>query len=932
MFTSSELVATQLTGNVFIDALTYSRAYIPGIVINYVLQGDGAYGGSTWGNGAREGFAAAVASWSAVANIRFVEEAGPYRGTGSTSAYDFIEAFKSFDDGTLGEHVLPFAGTLRGEYNNAPELITRGAVSPGGYTFATFVHELGHGLGLMHPHFDEDNSGDQRVFPGVFRSEALGDNQLNQGVYTTMSYNSGFQEVGIPGSFEFGWNIGPGAFDIAAVQAIYGANPATNRAATTYVLPKSNVIGTGWNTIWDTGGIDVISAAGADGVGATIDLRAATLENEAGGGGFASWIGGVLGGVMIANGVVIENALGGSGDDILHGNAASNRLDGAGGFDFVSYTGVTTNLVIDLARGTASGDGDDTLISIEGAIGGWGDDVLIARDGVIDADALNEVFVPDDLYIPSILLDNRFASPAADPSIAARPGMASVRFHGHGIGAIYAFEAPQSGPVIIDIDNTFGIDTVVRVLDFEGREVGVNDDASALDPGSATLLDSYLELTGLVPGATYRIEVGDYTGSGLFGSSYDLSISMQTTDVVPSDTLVGSVLNGGLGNDVLQGGSGNDVLIGGVGEDRLSGGGGDDLVVGGTDRDTVVYARPISEYEITVVEPGYVVVVGEGIDRILEVEFFDFGGTLYRAQFDGSLEPVPTGPAPLDLADGFRVLAANGYEGEFAGRARVFGTNGFQDLTILGSGSQIEFDPSFNRGGDIIRLSGDASDYTIQLWGSNVRLEGPSGKISIPLGQVGTHLVFDDGPRLLYYDFIRDYGTIGTQGFTDERQIQSPPDAGSLPIGADDGAIARALLAPGGEAVLGGDYSVFGTGQGAETVVRASGNLTFDPSFNRGGDTIVVGGAAADFAAYRNGSQVVIVAESGQLSIPVGQQATTLVFDGEDERDLRFDVTSGSIMIGSESITGTNLGTAVPLDPADQVAPMALYVDAVSWG
>jgi hypothetical protein len=209
VFTPSELVATRQTGNVFIDAITYDRAWIPGIVINYVLEGNGAYGGTTWGNEAREGFAASVASWSAVANVRFVEEAGPYRGIGSTAAY-------------------------------------------------------------------------------------------------------------------------------------------------------------------------------------------------------------------------------------------------------------ATDLVIDLAKGTVTGDGDDTLVSIEGAIGGCGNDILIASDGVIDVDALNEIFVPDEYYLPSPLLVRHFASSVGDPTIATGPDHTSVRSHGHATQAEYTFKAPQSGPVIIDIDNSFAIDTVIR--------------------------------------------------------------------------------------------------------------------------------------------------------------------------------------------------------------------------------------------------------------------------------------------------------------------------------------------------------------------------------------------------------------------------------------------------------------------------------------
>ncbi|WP_156841429.1 M10 family metallopeptidase [Novosphingobium aquimarinum] len=933
MFTAAELVATRQTGNVFIDAITYNRAWIPGIVINYVLEGNGAYGGTTWGNGAREGFAAALASWSAVANLRFVEEAGPYRGTGSTAAYDFIEGFKTFDDGTLGEHTLPFAGTMRGDFSNAAELTTRGAFSAGGYTFATFVHEVGHGLGLVHPHLDEGDPADRLIFPGVKGSDDLGDYQLNQGVFTTMSYNSGYREVGLPNSFEFGWNVGPGAFDIAAAQAIYGANTQTNIGATTYTLPSANANGTGWNTIWDTGGIDVISAASANGASATIDLRAATLKAELGGGGFGSWVGGILGGVTIANGVVVENALGGSGDDILHGNSASNRLDGGGGFDIVSYVGVSANVVIDLSKGTATGDGNDTLISIEGAIGGSGNDRLVARDGVVDADALNELFLPPSTDRPRLDLDGRFASSRGDPTIPDSSSMTSIRIHAPGsVVDSFSFTAPQSGPVVIDIDNTFAFDSLLRVVDLFGDVIGQSDDTTEFDPGSATLTDSYLELTGLVAGNRYVIEVAEFSGEVRPDARYELSVSMQATVTSSESTLIGSFLEGGYGDDVLEGGTGNDVLAGGQGDDRLRGGGGDDTIYGAGGEDTAVFAGPISNYTIAAA-PGVLTITGEGIDRVSGVEFFDFGGTIYRINEAGTITPLMTEPEPPTLADGFRLLTTNGFVGEIAGQVRVFGTNGFQDLTISGSGSQIQLDPSFNRGGDIIRLPGDAKEYTVSLDGSNARFVGLAGSVWIPLGPDGNEIVFADGARRLYYDLDTQSAAIGSQHFLNvPEQIVAPPQSGTLPSGALEDSVARVILDTGGEATLGGDYRIFGTPQNAETVVRLWGAFSFDPSFNRGGDTIAVGGAAEDFSAYRNGSQVVLVAENGSLSIPVGQQATTLVFEGGDERELRFDTTVGAITIGGDAVTATSLATALTLDPTDQVAPMAMAVDAMSWG
>lgn len=59
--------------------------------------------------------------------------------------------------------------------------------------------------------------------------------------------------------------------------------------------------------------------------------------SEAGGGGFVSYMSSIDGGFTIAAGAVIENATGGSGDDVFIGNSGNNTLDGGGGNDTVSY-------------------------------------------------------------------------------------------------------------------------------------------------------------------------------------------------------------------------------------------------------------------------------------------------------------------------------------------------------------------------------------------------------------------------------------------------------------------------------------------------------------------------------------------------------------------------------------------------------------------
>ena len=58
-------------------------------------------------------------------------------------------------------------------------------------------------------------------FPGATSAKS-GVNGLNQGVFTTMTYNDGWS--GQPSkSIDWGYQIGPGAFDIAAMQKLYGA-------------------------------------------------------------------------------------------------------------------------------------------------------------------------------------------------------------------------------------------------------------------------------------------------------------------------------------------------------------------------------------------------------------------------------------------------------------------------------------------------------------------------------------------------------------------------------------------------------------------------------------------------------------------------------------------------------------------------------------
>ena len=257
---------------------------------------------------------------------------------------------------------------------------------PGGFSSGVILHEFGHAHGLAHPH---DTGGGSDIMLGVTASTgSYGIYNLNQGVYTVMSYNDGWpldpdgQRTYSAATRGSGWSETLGAFDIAVLQERYGVY-ANNTGNNTYTIADVQA-DSQYRTIWDTGGNDTIAYVGTK--NAQIDLLAATLDYSPTGGGVVSFAHGVFGGFTIANGVIIENATGGSGNDVLLGNSAANVLTGNGGNDTMmgregsdtaSYANAAAGVTVDLGTGTATGgDGNDTLDSIENVIGSAYDDSL----------------------------------------------------------------------------------------------------------------------------------------------------------------------------------------------------------------------------------------------------------------------------------------------------------------------------------------------------------------------------------------------------------------------------------------------------------------------------------------------------------------------------------------------------------------------------
>lgn len=405
------------TGDVFIDENPLS----PGSTDTMVAQGM-----TEWEKAA---FEMAFSLYAQVADIVYIEVDNRAEADFDIITYEGTPGAGASLLGRMSPPGTENAG--QAEFNSGDVRWTEAGLAQGGFLFTTLLHELGHGHGLAHPH---DTGGHSSVMHGagsppvydpnnpedpvnVPIGGGLGDYDLSQQVYTVMSYNTGWvspwgkPSSGGPTATQadmYGWAGTLGAFDIAIIQDKYGVNEEWATGDDVYTLKDVNGSGTFYSCIWDAGGVDEIRYDG--GRDCNIDLRAATLNYEEGGAGWMSWAYGIHGGFTIANGVTIENATGGRGDDQLVGNDVANllygrdgddflwggggddvlrggrgydQLDGGEGLDSADYSDAASKVTVDLGLGTqfTGGGGIDSFISIEGLVGSAFNDTLIGTSG-----------------------------------------------------------------------------------------------------------------------------------------------------------------------------------------------------------------------------------------------------------------------------------------------------------------------------------------------------------------------------------------------------------------------------------------------------------------------------------------------------------------------------------------------------------------------
>ena len=414
------------------------------------------------------------------------------------------------------------------------------------YSFQTYVHEIGHALGLGHggPYNGSASYGLDNLYVNDVWS------------YTIMSYFDQ-AEAGF-GSYRY--VMGPSLADIVAMHSIYGANTTFNSGNSVYgrnatagsLYDFANYSTAPAFTIYDTGGTDTLDASGY-GVNQTINLNAEAFSS----------IGGINNNISIARGVVIEGAIGGNSADSLLGNAGDNLLAGNAGNDTLAGGNGNDSLDGGANDDTLSGDaGNDSLF------GDVGNDSLAGGD---DADTLQGFAGADTLAGGNghDSLDggndaDRLDGGANDDTLSGDAGNDSLSGDGGN-------DSLAGGNGNDSLDGGVGDDSLIggTGLDFAdyGRAISaisVNL-AAGTASGSAIGTDTLFGVEAAAGGQGADFFIGDTGDNFLSGDEG------------------GDTLNGGAGSDSLYGGAGDDLLITDGSADYLDAGAGDDVILlGGT--------------------------------------------------------------------------------------------------------------------------------------------------------------------------------------------------------------------------------------------------------------------------------------------------------------------------------------------------------------
>ena len=635
----------------------------------------------------------ALLQWSTVANVKFTEVADT-----ATDVGDIRFAWTSATRTTsTGSQAWGWAYYPNGRSPSAGDIwistLASGAAAAdwvaGSANFSSLLHEVGHALGLKHPFEDSP------TLPAALATE-----QYSVMAYAPAAHNMFMQAVRAPNGTTT-WTAvqvqpeTPMLLDIAAMQYMYGANLAHRTGDDLYTFDPARPF---FKTLWDAGGNDTISI-GNFATGSVIDLRAGQFSSIAIRSGFnwpsappASAYDGTDN-LAIAFGVVIENAIGGSGSDLLRGNDAANRLDGGAGDD--TLYGGAGNDFFDWDAGRRAGAdtfhggaGDDTFALTPGdrvvELANEGTDTVHVSFSHVLADNVERLVASGSvgLVLGGNGLDNFLSGTAGDDLIDGGAGDDTVVYDGAGSG--YVLAPTARGYTVLGSGTGRDVLTGVEFVQFSDLRVTLVLDleapsALAFHPGDGA--------TGVAVGSSIRVTFSEAiqrgagaivlkTAAGVTAGSWDaansatLRVAGSALTLDPeaelatgtgyrvefapgaiqdlagnafagggfgfTTTVAGRLIAGTVQSETLAGGADADTLRGGEGYDLLNGLAGDDVLDGGVGLDMALYAGSRASYSVARAGDGYTVSGPEGTDTLVDVERLKFADGHVALDVDGT--------------------------------------------------------------------------------------------------------------------------------------------------------------------------------------------------------------------------------------------------------------------------------------------------------